>query len=154
GSPRLAPLRHKYRVESVAFSPDSHLLATGSGDWEDSLGEVRFWDATTGAERGTTLHFEQLVRWLAFSPDGRTLLTACRTSEDSRDDQNFRLWDVPTGIQCGEPLRYSDYVGRVAFASDGRTVLLETAQESAVVWNPLPAVEADQPGLARLRLAL
>ena len=51
---------------------------------------------------------------MAFSPDGRTLLTGC-------DDSSARLWDVATGRQIGPTLRHDDAVLGVAFSPDGRT---------------------------------
>ena len=71
---------------SVAFSPDSHTLATGRHD-----GTVRLWDVTDPAHphllgsplTGGTLGIESI----AFSPDGRTL-----ASGDS--DGTLRTWNV------------------------------------------------------------
>ncbi len=56
------------------------------------------------------------VNAVAFSPDGRTVLTACR-------DRRARLWDAVTGVPKGEPMRHESEVSAVAFSPDGCTVL-------------------------------
>nr|WP_324191151.1 hypothetical protein [Nocardia beijingensis] len=74
---------HTASVWSVAFSPDSHTLATGSYD-----GTVRLWDIATRQPIGDPLSgLNGGVQAVAFSPDGRTLASG-------GTDDAVLLWDV------------------------------------------------------------
>jgi WD40 repeat protein len=80
-------LKHPGRVAQAVFSPDGRLIATGCQD-----GKVRLWDAASGQPigkptshsvkaTGTNTRIEPEVVQLAFSPDGKTLIS--RASGDS-----------------------------------------------------------------------
>jgi WD40 repeat protein len=79
---------HTYAVESVAFSPDGRLLASGSGDRT-----IKLWDVASGREVRTLTGHTADVESVAFSPDGRLLASGS-------GDNTIRLWDI------------SDLVGR------------------------------------------
>src|SRR5262245_49514750 len=64
-------------VWSVALSPDGRPLAAGAGGQRqrpDSTGNLTLWDARTGKER-VVLPTARAVRWVSYSPDGKTLAT-------------------------------------------------------------------------------
>jgi WD40 repeat protein len=56
------------------------------------------------------------IRAVAFSPDGRMVLTGCA-------DGGARLWDAATGKLLGPPVRHQSPVRFVSFSPDGRTIL-------------------------------
>jgi WD40 repeat protein len=65
---------------------------------------------------------------VAFSPDGKTVLTGC-------EDKTARLWDASTGQPTGPPMRHENGVEAVAFSPDGKTVLTGSMDNTAQLWN-------------------
>ncbi len=150
GLPRLESclheLPHKDAVMAVALSADGRMAATGSGRG------VQLWNTQTGQDLGTLTGED--VWTLAFSRDGRSLLTGAR-------DGTARLWDVASRQPCrdeqGRPIVLP--LGRrcrcVAISPDGRSVLTsngnsvdEDARGGAWLWQLRPGEPVGQP-LAR-----
>jgi WD40 repeat protein len=59
---------HTGAVNSVAFSPDSKMLASGSQD-----NTIKLWEVSTGKERTTIQSHGGVVFSVTFSPDGKLL---------------------------------------------------------------------------------
>ncbi len=68
------------------------------------------------------------VRCVAFSPDGRIVLTA-------GDDQIARLWDAANGEPIGRPMPHRGRVLVARFSSDGRVVLTAGDDQTARLWD-------------------
>jgi WD40 repeat protein len=93
---------------SVAFSPDSRLVAMGADDHQ-----ARVWDIAKNTTRSVLPHGDT-VTGVAFSPDGRILATSAL-----RDSP--RLWDLRSGKSLTlEHGGMSD--NAVAYAPDGERV--------------------------------
>jgi WD40 repeat protein len=107
----------------TAFSPDGKRLACVYHE----QGKVIVRDVATGKQIGPELKEEQDIHGMAFSPDGRKLLTGFRGGG--------QLWDVATGKKSGSLLGLLGYsVGAPGiFSPDGQHVLL--AWLGAHVWN-------------------
>jgi len=69
---------------SVAFSPDSRLLASALWD-----GTILLWDVATGTLQQTLEGHDGSVNSVAFSHNSKLLASAS-------DDETVRLWDAAT----------------------------------------------------------
>ena len=67
------------------------------------------------------------VNDVAFSPDGKTILTASL-------DATVKLWDTD-GRETYTFKEHTDYVSNAVFAPDGRAVLSSSADGTALLWN-------------------
>lgn len=130
----------EYSRSIMSYSPDGSILAfiaiDPPGMNTGSLrAVVKLWDVKTGRER-TTLQDSQMTNSLAFSPDGKTLVTSHATGP-------LRLWNVETARKIEDwPLnqnqtrrviaRFSPDGKWLAEASLGVTALWDVAKRTAV----------------------
>ncbi len=117
-----AILRANYgNLLAVAFSPDGRTLACGCGkdigDPYDLFGEVQLWDVRTGELLETLKGHEGGVTCLAFTDEGKTLVSGSY-------DKSVKIWDLPTG-KLRATLRGRP-VTSVALSRDGKVMAIGT----------------------------
>ncbi|MBW4595515.1 MAG: caspase family protein [Brasilonema angustatum HA4187-MV1] len=110
-------------VFSVAFCPESKLLATG-----DSDGVVRLWEAASGRELLTCKGHTGRVYSVAFSPSGEILATGS-------DDQTIKLWNINSGACLNTLLGHSSSVGSVTFSPSGKMLASSSEDLTVRLWD-------------------
>jgi WD40 repeat protein/tRNA A-37 threonylcarbamoyl transferase component Bud32 len=118
-------LGHTQAVSSVAYSPDGRLLASG-----DHAGEVRVWDLPAGTLRYVLPARGSLVHALAFSPDGKFLLTAA-----AGGDGDINVWEARTGKPDGVLKGHTRGLFDVSFGPDGKTLASAGWDATVRVWD-------------------
>jgi WD40 repeat protein/serine/threonine protein kinase len=106
----------------AAFSPDGSRLAFGDG-----AGMVRVRDLEGGDDVFPPLVHGAAIQSVAFSPEGRFLVTAAH-------DATVRLWDATSGLPVGSALRH-DEPAAARFSADGDRIVTATRTGTLRVWE-------------------
>jgi WD40 repeat protein len=118
---------HHQAVTAVVFSPDGQCLAS-AGSEHNKPGEVKIWDARTGAHRFTFKGHTGGVIWVAFSPNGQRLASASR-------DRTVKVWDTRTGTNLFTLKARRDSITSVAFSPDGQRLASAGSDKTIKVWD-------------------
>jgi WD40 repeat protein len=115
--------------QRAVYSPDRAVVVTAG-----THGLAQVWDAATGRAIEVPLrHPDPDVRACVFSPDGKTLATACL--REGVLAGKVRLWDPATGRPRSDWLSHPDYVGALAFSPDGRTLATGDYHFDVRLWD-------------------
>ncbi len=112
-------------MSHAAYAPDGRLVATGGQERT-----IRLWNTATGRTVRILRGHTDDVTALAFSRDGRFLLSG---SFDA--DETVRLWDVGHGRQVRVFRGHIAGISDVAFAPDGRSALSASMDNTVRVWD-------------------
>jgi eukaryotic-like serine/threonine-protein kinase len=142
------------RPSAVAFSADGAWV--GAACKTADKGEVRVWNARTGALRHAfSLGDDRFAHCVAFSPDGKRLAVGLSRLMRERDHAlvvipvgarllvgrtagEVRLWDLETGESLPGSDRFETPVAALAFAPDGTKLFVGLTWE----YTPKPAPAA------------
>ncbi|MCA9981416.1 MAG: WD40 repeat domain-containing protein, partial [Anaerolineales bacterium] len=136
GFPSSSPVRvldgHTTEVNSIAFSPDGTLLASG-----DDAGRIILWRVATGENLGTLAGHANWILSLDFHPEGQILASASR-------DNTILLWDVPTLTRLSGPfVAHEDWVWEARFNETGDQLLSAGRDNLLYLWSLFVSEQLD-----------
>jgi WD40 repeat protein len=119
---------HRGSINSLTFSPDSKLLASGGDD-----ADIRVWDATPRRSLASELPGSAFgLTSVAFSPDGKRVAVGNDSTEGG-----VTIWDAVSGRKLAESVdRHRNMVTAVAFVpADGRRIVSASTDGTLRVWD-------------------
>ena len=111
----------RYYTDRISFNADGVTLANMRNN------SILLWNSTTEEEKTFTGHTD-LVKSIAFSPDGQTLASGSR-------DKTIHLWDVATGTHKKTLTGHKDSINSLSFSADGRTLASGSRDKTVRLWN-------------------
>ncbi|RYP50627.1 hypothetical protein DL768_003909 [Monosporascus sp. mg162] len=114
---------HGDSVTSVAFSPDSSRIASGSRDHT-----IKIWDAKSGKELRTLESHGDSVTSVAFSPDGSHIVSGS-------GDDTVKIWDAKSGKEVRTLKGHGSSVISVAFSPDGSRIVSGSSDGTLKIWD-------------------
>jgi len=121
----------KGQVFNMAFAPDGRQIAAVGGTETDQPGEVILFDLATGRPAERFAAHSKMATAVAFSPDGRQLLTGSA-------DATAIIWDLATQqkklVLEDKDRHHTGDVETVHFTPDGKHVLVGYFGD-AILWN-------------------
>ena len=113
-------MRHKWKINSLAFSPDGELLASCSNDKTVAIWQLH------DEVKILWLHCDIRVSSVRFSPDGKYLATGSYPTAV--------VWDLHDGRKLAE-FHHDYWVRSVDFSPDGRYLATGTAGGGSSIWR-------------------
>jgi WD40 repeat protein len=118
-------------IYAMALSPDARWLAVSGymhGNDRAVASAVRLYDFANGKLVALLKGHTQVVFALAFSPDGKRLISGS-------GDTTAIVWDLATRRQVLRLSGHTKAVKAVAFTNDGRRVVTGSSDETLRLWN-------------------
>lgn len=132
-------IRTQGQQNAIAFDPEGKRIIAVGGNWlslPNSLATV--FDLTKKKAIFTSRPHRQMIWAAAFSPDGKTLVTASH-------DGTLKVFDAAKGEERGTFEGHDWVVTAVAFAPDGKTVAsvcCNSIERSVRLWDPFTLRES------------
>jgi len=116
---------HEDRVNSVSYSSDGRLLASGSSD-----GTVRIWDTRTGHEAIAPLQSND-GKVFSVSFDPKYLLVI-----SGGEGEAVHMWNASTGRTVLPPMRgHTSWIRSVAYSPDGMFIASGSDDKTVRLWS-------------------
>ncbi|MEM1170284.1 MAG: NACHT domain-containing protein [Cyanobacteria bacterium P01_H01_bin.35] len=110
-------------VRSLAFTPDSKLLATG-----DESGKIHLWQVANVKKLRTWESHTHTVRAIKFAADGQTFVSAS-------SDKTVKSWDM-TSSKCLRSLSITtNFFKAIAFSPNFETLATVSTDRMTQLWN-------------------
>ena len=112
-------------INTIAFSQNGKLIASGSDD-----GEINLWESSSGQIRKQIKASKELsIKTLAFSPDGTLIASGFHNGL-------IAIWDINGTLQNSFGI-CSCTVNSVAFSRDGTMLVSGNSSGEVILWNIL-----------------
>jgi WD40 repeat protein len=139
-------------ITSLAATPDGHWMAFSAGlglfsgnTWillNSSI--IRIFDLDNRANEITLSGHPGATTALAFSADGKTLVSAGKSTIRPPLDNTIKIWDLPGG-ECAATLEgHAGDLNSLALTQDGRRAISASSDHSLKVWD-LEAARQPRP---------
>ncbi len=115
------------RSREIVFSPDGRSLAV----CYIIKKEIEIWSLSTGQLIRVLKGHSDMVRSLAFSRDGRRLVS-------SSQDQTIRVWDTSSGLELLALRGHFGWVRSVALSNDGLKIASASDDGRVLIWDASP----------------
>ncbi|MDQ2731759.1 MAG: hypothetical protein M3Y56_08885 [Armatimonadota bacterium] len=112
------------QIDRLAFTPDGNALVG-----VDAAGHILVWNMKDG-QLITSKLLQGAVNSVAFSPDGKLMLTGASSSDENAVIWNTRTWQKICTLEDN-----GNMVDSVAFSNDGKTIATGTSFGEILLWN-------------------
>ena len=119
------------KVHGLALSPDGRRLITDAGEYGGANNAISIWDLASGQKLRSLPGHKSVQGALAFSPDGRQVLTTM----DSVAEASTVAWDVETGRQVQTYRGRTDMSMILDTRRDGRIFMAATMDGTIRLWD-------------------
>ncbi|NES79470.1 MULTISPECIES: NACHT domain-containing protein [unclassified Okeania] len=110
-------------VRSLAFAPDSKLLATG-----DDFGRIHLWQVAGGKKLLTWEGHTDKVRTVKFAADGQTLVSAS-------SDKTVKFWNLTSSKYLRNLSIYPNFTKAIALSPNLETLATVSTDRMTQLWN-------------------